>query len=142
MNTKQQLFIDTAISLFPDVATANQITRSQVLVVRKKLNLKSSPKWLMENKIHWTVFVVMGLLIAAAATSIHFYRAKVSEKLLVKYESLDVGAVLAKKLSPKTPQQFVITNRGFNHYYLKCLNTGEQVLVSKSRVREDFDITN
>jgi hypothetical protein len=53
-----------------------------------------------------------------------------------------LGAVLAKKISPARPGRFVITNRGYNHYYLRCLNTGEQVLVSKSRVREDFDIAN
>lgn len=98
--------------------------------------------WLLEHKVSWAIsgLVAMGCL--ATASWLHFVRTKVSQKLLGKYEKLDVGSVLAKKIAPVRPHRFVITNRGYNHYYLKCLKTGEQVLVSKDRVREDFDIAN
>lgn len=98
--------------------------------------------FLLERKFHWTVCGITALLFLVSAVALHVYRAQVSQKLLQKYENLEVGSVLAKKISPKTPSRFVITNTGYNHFYLKCLNTGEQVLVSKHRVREDFDIAN
>ncbi|MBO9667029.1 MAG: hypothetical protein J7501_09470 [Bdellovibrio sp.] len=97
---------------------------------------------LLERKFHWAMSGAAAMGFLAIAVGLHIYRAKVSQKLVRKYENLDVGSVLAKKLSPKAPGRFVITNRGYNHFYLRCLNTGEQVLVSKNRVREDFDIAN
>ncbi|WP_415061205.1 hypothetical protein [Bdellovibrio sp.] len=98
--------------------------------------------WMMEHKFHWILSVSVGVMMLVAAFWIQLIRNRVSAKLLGKYETLDVGSILSKKLTPKQPRRFVITNRGYNHYYLKCLNTGEQVLVSKHRVREDFDIAN
>lgn len=98
--------------------------------------------WLMEQKVSWALCGLAALGLLGTASYLHYVRGLVAEKLLVKYESLDVGSVLAKKITTHRPQHFVITNRGYNHYYLKCLNTGEQVLVSKNRVREDFDIAN
>lgn len=97
---------------------------------------------LINNKAHWIFLILVGLATVSAALWIQFVRSRISEKLLSKYETLDVGSVLAKKIGPKDPRRFVITNRGYNHYYLKCLSSGEQVLVSKDRVREDFDIAN
>ncbi|WP_413561538.1 hypothetical protein [Bdellovibrio sp. HCB209] len=97
---------------------------------------------LLDKKFHWIVCGITALIFLVAAVGLHVYRAQVSQKLLKKYETLDVGSVLAKKISPKAPSRFVITNTGYNHFYLRCLNTGEQVLVSKHRVREDFDIAN
>ncbi|UYL08266.1 hypothetical protein B9G69_014550 [Bdellovibrio sp. SKB1291214] len=97
---------------------------------------------LLERKFHWMFCGITALMFLVAAVGLHVYRAKVSQKLLKKYENLEVGSVLAKKISPKAPSRFVITNTGYNHFYLRCLNTGEQVLVSKHRVREDFDIAN
>jgi hypothetical protein len=82
------------------------------------------------------------LAVVLSGLWLQFYRRQLSEKLLAKYESLDIGAILKKKMNRKNPRQFVIVNRGYNHYYLKCMNTGEQVLVSKSRIQEDFDIAN
>ncbi|MBV2169797.1 MAG: hypothetical protein KUL82_13920 [Bdellovibrio sp.] len=98
--------------------------------------------WMMEHKFHWMLSVSVGVMMLLAAFWIQVIRNRVSAKLLGKYETLDVGSILSKKITPKQPRRFVITNRGYNHYYLKCLNTGEQVLVSKHRVREDFDIAN
>lgn len=98
--------------------------------------------YLMEQKITWAISGLVALAFVATASYMHYVRAQVSQKLLSKYEKLEVGSVLAKKISTTRPHRFVITNRGFNHYYLKCLKTGEQVLVSKDRVREDFDIAN
>ncbi len=98
--------------------------------------------WLLEHKVSWAISGLAALACLATASWLHYVRTQVAQKLMGKYEKLDVGAVLAKKISPIMPHRFVITNRGFNHYYLKCLKTGEQVLVSKDRVREDFDIAN
>lgn len=98
--------------------------------------------WLMDNKAHWSLAVVVALIFVAGSFALYFLRGRVSEMLLKKYETLDVGSVLAKKISPQHPRRFVVTNRGYNHFYLRCLKTGEQVLVSKHRVREDFDIAN
>lgn len=97
---------------------------------------------LLNFKAHWILSGFVGLFLLLVALWVHLIRGRVSQKLWGKYESLDVGAVLAKKITPRAPRRFVVTNRGYNHYYLKCLNTGEQVLVSKHRVREDFDIAN
>lgn len=97
---------------------------------------------LMNSKIHWAFSGAVAVVLLLSALWVRIVRNRVSQKLLSKYETLDVGAVLAKKVTPKSPRRFVITNRGYNHYYLKCLNTGEQVLVSKNRVQEDFDIAN
>lgn len=98
--------------------------------------------WLMEKKIHWSLSGLVGVIFVLIALWLHFYRSQVAKKLLDQYETLDIGAVLSKKLTPMKPQKFVVTNRGYNHFYLRCLETGEQVLVSKHRVREDFEIAN
>ena len=98
--------------------------------------------WLLDHQVHWSILGSVALVVIFSGIWIQYHRRLISKKLLSKYESLDVGAVLKKKIQRKNPRQFVIVNRGYNHYYLKCMNTGEQVLVSKSRVREDFDIAN
>nr|BFD66912.1 hypothetical protein HAGR004_19340 [Bdellovibrio sp. HAGR004] len=98
--------------------------------------------WLINQKVHWLLAGSAAALFVVGAVLLHLLRAQVGSKLLSKYEKLDVGSVLAKKISPQSPRRFVVTNRGYNHFYLRCLNTGEQVLVSKHRVREDFDIAN
>ena len=98
--------------------------------------------WLMDQKVHWLFASAVAALLGIGAILLHLLRTQVGSKLLGKYENLDVGSVLAKKISPQNPRRFVVTNRGYNHFYLRCLNTGEQVLVSKHRVREDFDIAN
>lgn len=98
--------------------------------------------WLINQKVHWLLAGAVAALLVAGAILLHLLRTQVGSKLLHKYENLDVGSVLSKKISPQSPRRFVVTNRGYNHFYLRCLNTGEQVLVSKHRVREDFDIAN
>lgn len=97
---------------------------------------------LMNQKVHWAISGSAAGVFLLTAGWLYLVRHRVSEKLIRKYEDLDVGAVLAKKITPQHPRRFVITNRGYNHFYLKCLKTGEQMLVSKHRVREDFDIAN
>ena len=97
---------------------------------------------LTNQKVHWAISYTTAIVLLGTAAWLYVVRNRVAEKLIRKYETLEVGAVLAKKLTPKNPRRFVITNRGYNHFYLKCLKTGEQVLVSKHRVREDFDIAN
>jgi hypothetical protein len=57
-----------------------------------------------------------------------------------KKGDLNVGAVLEKKIGPSNRNRFVITHCGYNHYYVTSLKSGERVLVSKHRVREEFDI--
>lgn len=98
--------------------------------------------WLMNNKVNWIICAVVAFLFISAAIAIHVFRGQVAAKLVKKYETLDVGSILTKKLTPRAPKQFVITNMGYNHFYLKCLHTGEQSLVSKHRIKEDFDIAN
>lgn len=97
---------------------------------------------MLNQKVHWVASAAVLAGILMMAFWIHILRDRISVKLLKKYEVLGIGFILSKKLSNKSAARFVITNTGFNHYYLKCLNTGEQVLVSKHRVREDFDIAN
>jgi hypothetical protein len=97
---------------------------------------------MMNYKVHWAYFGIVGAVFLTCALVIKKSRQTIAEKLLAKYETLDVGSILAKKIVRESPRRFVVTNRGYNHFYLKCLNTGEQVLVSKSRIREDFDIAN
>lgn len=98
---------------------------------------------IMLNKgFHWAYSVSLAGTMIFFAMWIHLVRARVTQKLLSKYEELQVGSVLAKKLTPKSPRHFVVTEKSYNHFYLKCLHTGEQVFLSKSRVCEDFDIAN
>ncbi|AHI05957.1 hypothetical protein BDW_07285 [Bdellovibrio bacteriovorus W] len=98
---------------------------------------------LLNMKVDWVYALLVGVSFLAIAVWFHLVRSKVSQRLIVKYEALDIGSVLAKKISTATNhQKFVITNTGYNHFYIRCLNTGEQSLVSKHRVREDFDIAN
>lgn len=99
--------------------------------------------WMMEKKMHWSLSGLVGVVFVLAALWMHFYRGRVAKKLLDQYETLEIGSVLAKKITPAKPNnKFVVTNRGYNHFYLRCVDTGEQVLVSKHRVREDFEIAN
>ncbi len=98
--------------------------------------------WLMDSKVHWLAAVCVASGFVVGAVCIHVLRSRVAEKLLEKYEDLDVGSVLKKKIALEASRRFVVTNRGYNHFYLRCLHTGEQMLVSKHRVREDFDIAN
>lgn len=97
---------------------------------------------LLDKKAHWLISSFIGLGLLLIAMWAHIVRRRVADKVLNKYESLGVGSVLAKKITMQKSRRFVVTNRGYNHFYLKCLNTGEQVLVPKHRVREDFDIAN
>ncbi|XGC79376.1 hypothetical protein ACES2L_08545 [Bdellovibrio bacteriovorus] len=98
---------------------------------------------IMLNKgFHWAYSVALAGTFMFFALWTHVIRSRVSKKLLSKYEQLQVGSVLSKKLTPTQPRQFVITETDYNHFYLKCLKTGEKVLLSKRRVREDFDIAN
>lgn len=98
--------------------------------------------WLMQHQVHWAVSMLCAIFVIVTAGWIHLCRDQVAKKILSTYESIDVGAVLDKKIISKPTGQFVVTNRGYNHFYLRCNHTGEQVLVSKNKVREDFNITN
>lgn len=97
---------------------------------------------LLNMKVNWVYALLVGTSFLVVAVWLHVLRSKVSQRLIIKYEALDIGSVLAKKISTTNNQKFVITNTGYNHFYIRCLNTGEQSLVSKHRVREDFDIAN
>jgi hypothetical protein len=99
--------------------------------------------WMMEMRMHWSLSGLVGVVFVVAAFWLHFYRGRVAKKLINQYETLDIGSVLSKKITAVKPKnKFVVTNRGYNHFYLRCVDTGEQVLVSKHRVREDFEIAN
>ena len=99
--------------------------------------------WMMEKRMHWSLSGLVGVVFVVAALWMHFYRGRVAKKLLDQYDTLDIGSVLSKKITPVKPKnKFVVTNRGYNHFYLRCVDTGEQVLVSKHRVKEDFEIAN
>lgn len=97
---------------------------------------------LLNMKVNWIYALLVGISFLVLATWLHLVRSKVSQRLIIKYEALDIGSVLAKKISTTNNHKFVITNTGYNHFYIRCLSTGEQSLVSKHRVREDFDIAN
>ncbi len=98
--------------------------------------------WMMNQKMNWIVSTIVAASFLLSALWLHVIRNRIAGKLLSKYETLEIGSVLTKKITPKNPKRYVVTNLGYNHFYLKCLKTGEQVLVSKHRVREDFDIAN
>lgn len=85
--------------------------------------------------------VALSLSLLLGALVVYLARAHVADKIINTYESLHVGAVLAKKIVTPQPRRFIVTHRDSNRFYLQCLHTGEKVLMSKRRVREDFDIT-
>lgn len=95
---------------------------------------------LLDRQVHWVTSSFVGLLLLLIAIWGHIRRRQVADKVLRKYESLGVGSVLTKKIKVPKLRRFVVTNQGYNHLYLRCVHTGEQVLVPKHRVREDFDI--
>jgi hypothetical protein len=92
--------------------------------------------YLMERKIHWLFSLSIAFSVLLLSLWILFYRSSISRKLKVKYESLERGLVLSKR--SRQQQRFIITNAGYSHYYLKSLETGEQLLVSRERAQEDF----
>lgn len=98
--------------------------------------------FLIQRKVHWVISLFFAVIMIVGAAWAHVYRDKVSKKILRTYEDIEIGSVLAKKISSRTPRKYVVVRRGYNHFYLQCLGTGEQVLVSKNKVREDFNITN
>jgi hypothetical protein len=99
--------------------------------------------WIMNKKMHWGFSAALGLVFLGSAFLIHLIRQRVSQKLIKHYESLDIGAVLQKKMTAqKEKNRFVIINTGREHLHLQCLCSGTPLLVSKNRVREDFDIEN
>lgn len=94
--------------------------------------------YLMQKRVHWIVSLGSACALVAAAAWIHLYREKVAKKIKVKYESLDVGRVLAKKTRS---HRYVITHTGYNHYYLESLENGEKLLIPRRRIHEDYDIS-
>ncbi|KYG65295.1 hypothetical protein AZI87_12120 [Bdellovibrio bacteriovorus] len=97
---------------------------------------------MLNQKIQWPLCSAVGFVLGVVALWLHALRSNISEKLVRKYEKLEVGDVLCRKVTPTNPGRFVVTNRAYNHLFLKCMYTGETVQVSKDRVREDFDIAN
>lgn len=95
--------------------------------------------YLMQRRVHWLVSFGSACALVAAAIWIHLYREKISKKIKVKYETLEIGRVLSKKSRQR--HRYVITNMGYNHYYLKSLENGEQVLIPRRRAREDYDLS-
>lgn len=98
--------------------------------------------FLIQQKVHWVISLLFAVVMIVAAAWIHIYRDHIAKKILRTYENIEIGSVLAKKISSRTPSRYVVVNRGHKHFYLQCLGTGEQVLVSKNKVHEDFNITN
>lgn len=96
--------------------------------------------WLSQKEFYWIISVGTALSFVMAALIVQLLRQFLSQKLENHYENLNVGAVLEKKIGPSNRNRFVITHCGYNHYYVTSLKSGERVLVSKHRVREEFDI--
>lgn len=114
-----------------------------VLIILISVLAPISFSWILDKKLHGGVSSLLALLFLAAAFGIYWIRHQVSLRLIKHYEALDIGAVLQKKMTPqKQNQRFVIINTGQEHFHLQCLCSGAPLLVSKSRVREDFDIEN
>lgn len=95
--------------------------------------------YLFDRKMHGVLSVCVGLGVLLSAIWIIFYRGQVSKKIQNTYYSLDSGVHLISK--EKKPRKFVITNSGYNHYHLKCVQSGEKTLISKKRIHEDFEIS-
>lgn len=98
--------------------------------------------FLLDKSFPAFLAVLSGISFMGIALWIFILREKITRKLLHKYENLDVGYVLRKKIGHRIPRKFVITSRDSNYFYLKCLETQEVILLSKDRLREDFDIAN
>lgn len=94
---------------------------------------------LTQKKAHWVLCATTACVLGISAFWIQFYRSHISQKLKHRFESLDVGLILALKNAQA--RRYVITNTGYNHYHLKSLETGEQVLVNRRRAREDYNIS-
>ncbi len=93
---------------------------------------------MMEKKIHWMLSGSVGFAVLMASLWISLYKNRLEQKLKAELESLDIGHILASK--SKATNRFVITNTGYDHYYIKSLDNGEQMLISRRRAIEDFDL--
>lgn len=100
------------------------------------------PSLMMKNQSPSLVPLLIGLFFVAIAFWAQYKRAQMARQLLATFDNLSVGAKLEKKLTRNTPQQFLIVDKTPGHFNLRCVQTGESILVSKGRVREDFEIAN
>lgn len=96
--------------------------------------------WLTQKEFYWILSVGIAISFVMAALVVQLLRQHLIQRLENHYENLDIGAVLQKKIGPTHSHLFVITHCGYNHYYVKSLRSGERSLVSKSRVREEFEL--
>ncbi len=86
--------------------------------------------------------LALGFAVVFVGVSLWAQRKRVQLRAQIHqcFESLGVGFCLEKKISRGSLRKFVIVDKNTIHYSLRCMNTGENVLVSKSRLREDFDV--
>ena len=96
--------------------------------------------WLSQKEFYWIISVGAAVSFVMTALVLQIFRQNLNQRLESHYEQLAVGSVLEKKVGPASRNKFVITHCGYNHYYVTSLKSGERVLVSKNRVREEFDI--
>lgn len=80
---------------------------------------------------------VLICVISIVGTQVYLHR--LLQKRQFDQEGHDIGAVLAKKVH-KQQTRFLITHKGYSHYYLESEATGEKLLVAKTKVHEDFDV--
>lgn len=98
--------------------------------------------FMLDNSFPTWLAVLSGVSFLSVALWIFILREKITRKLIHKYENLQVGYVLRKKIGHRIPRKFVITSKDNNYFYLRCIETNEVILLSKDRLREDFDIAN
>ncbi len=92
--------------------------------------------YLMGSHIHRALASFLAFSVLMLCLWILLYRSHVSRQVKRSYESLEVGLILARKA--RHAKKFIITKQGYTHYYLKCLDTGEQLLISRQRAHDDF----
>ena len=57
---EDQAFYDALVAKFPDVATTQQVSRSEIAETMKSLNTPKWPMWLMANKVGRGLYSIAG----------------------------------------------------------------------------------
>ncbi len=100
------------------------------------------PSLVIRNGDHTALALALGFIFVFVAFFAQFRRSKISRELSHKFEQLQVGVRLEKKIPQSNTKEFLIIDKSARHFSLQCIQTGQNILVCKHRVREDFDIAN
>lgn len=94
---------------------------------------------LFMDNVHWFWKCHMILALMVFVVWINYFRGKISKTLKGHFNNLQAGAVLGSR-TPHEKNRFIVTRSSPSHYHLKTIETGKHLLISRSRVQDEFEI--